>query len=190
MKKLLFSFLPIPEEIMGSKDLSWGAKYLFGIIAKVNQEDVRLSIRYLAKRMGCQDREARKRVKELTDYGLIESKSRQGRVNGYVINIGLIIGKQTPVQMDTPVRNEPPTPVRNEPPNSIDVSNKEVIAAIAADTPFSFHKYLASMKISKQRHIQIIALYWEHADREYENAKQCQAAINRSLRPARDLAGY
>ena len=101
-KKLGFSFLPIPEELMGSKAISWGAKYLFGIIAKANQENLKWPIRYLSKRMNCGDRETTNRVKELEENNLIiVGRQEKGRVNSYSVNLDLIMATQTPEQSFT-----------------------------------------------------------------------------------------
>lgn len=101
-KKLSFSFLPIPEELMKSKALSFGAKFLFGIIAKANKESVKWSVKYLSERMGCTSRETRRRIVELKENNLIGIIPREGRVNEYFVNLELIQTIQTPDQMDTP----------------------------------------------------------------------------------------
>lgn len=95
-KKLGFSFLPIPEELMRSKALSFGAKFLFGIIAKANKENVKWSVNYLAKRMECSRREVIRRIQELKENNLIIVKQRKGKVNEYSINFQLISLIQTP----------------------------------------------------------------------------------------------
>lgn len=100
IKKLGFSFLPIPEELMKSKAISWGAKYLFGIYAKANKEKVKWSADYLAQRMGCEVREVRRRKKELKDNNLIIATPRKGRVDEVEINLQLVTLIQTPDQMD------------------------------------------------------------------------------------------
>jgi len=99
-KKLSFSFLPIPEELMMSKALSFGAKFLFGIIGKANRESIRWSVNYLSKRMGCGHRETRNRIKELKENRLINIIPHDGRVNEYSVNLELIEAIQTPEQMD------------------------------------------------------------------------------------------
>jgi|GEM_PF-1827831 len=96
--KLGFSFLPIPEELMASKALSWGAKHLFGIYAKANMENIKWNAAYLARRMGCVVREARRRKKELVDNQLITVKTHPGRADEVNINFELIMVIQTPDQ--------------------------------------------------------------------------------------------
>src|SRR3990167_9758761 len=86
--------------------------------------------------------------------------------------------------------NVKPNSENVKPNKTVSVDNNNNIATDVADTPFSFQEYIAGMKISKQRHIQIIALYWENTDREYENLLQVRAAINRDSRAASRLAGY
>ena len=100
--KLQFLFLPIPEELMKSKVISWGAKYLFGIYAKANKEKVRYSAKYLAERMGCEKREVIRRKKELRENNLILTNPRKGRVDEVSINFELvsIIQGKTPDQTD------------------------------------------------------------------------------------------
>ena len=101
--KLQFSFLPIPEEMMKSQAISFGAKFLFGIMAKANKEKVRWGVKYLSERMGCSQRETRRRISELKENNLILVMPRSGRVNDYVINLELISIIQTP---DQSVRGE------------------------------------------------------------------------------------
>lgn len=98
--KLSFSFLPIPEELMASKALSWGAKHLFGIYGKANKEDIQWDAKYLAKRMNCEVREARRRKKELVDNQLITVKKHPGKKDEVSVNLSLITLIQTPVQTD------------------------------------------------------------------------------------------
>jgi len=98
--KLGFSFLPIPEELMASKALSWGAKHLFGIYGKANKEDIKWDAKYLAERMGCEVREARRRKKELVENQLITVKKHPGKKDEVSINLSLITLIQTPVQTD------------------------------------------------------------------------------------------
>lgn len=94
-KRLSFSFLPIPEELMKSEALSFGAKFLFGIIAKTNLEEVRLTLKYLANRMGCSQRQAQRRVEELKNNGFILLE-RTGRSNKFRINFEFVQIIQTP----------------------------------------------------------------------------------------------
>lgn len=94
-KKLSFSFLPIPEEIMLSNALSFGAKVLFGIIAKTNREKIVFKIKTLAERMQCSPREAQRRVKELKDNNLLIVEEKLGKANSYSINLELVNVFQT-----------------------------------------------------------------------------------------------
>lgn len=96
--KLGFSFLPIPEELMASKAISWGAKHLFGIYGKANAEGIRWTDKYIAKRMGCGEREARRRKKELVDNELIIMTKHPGNIDEIDINFSLIMAIQTPDQ--------------------------------------------------------------------------------------------
>lgn len=98
-RKLSFSFLPIPEEIMRSKALSDGAKLLFGIIAKTNFESVKLSKRHLSERMRCGLRETQRRIKELRENNFIIVIPHKGRTNEYQVNLELIQIIQTPDEM-------------------------------------------------------------------------------------------
>ena len=89
-KKLGFSFLPIPEELMESKAISFGAKLLFGIIAKANLEKLEWPIQYLSKRMKCSDRQTSRRIKELKENNLILVIERDGKTSEYRVNLELI----------------------------------------------------------------------------------------------------
>jgi len=59
-----------------------------------------------------------------------------------------------------------------------------------ADDVFLFKNKLDEMTKDKQKHIQIIALYWRIKGFNFENKEQYQAALKRELRPARQLVGY
>ena len=113
--KLQFTFLPIPEELMKSKALSFGAKFLFGIYGKANKEKVRWSAKYLAERMGCEVREVRNRKAELIKNNLIVVNSRRGRVDEVSVNFELVhlVQEKTPAQTDRGA-NEQGTPAQNE----------------------------------------------------------------------------
>jgi hypothetical protein len=130
IRKLGFSFLPIPEELMLDESLSFGAKLLFGIIAKANKEEVEWSVKYLAKRMKCSERETRRRIKELRDRKLITIEPRAGKKNRYFVNFALIQviqdrTKQTPDQMVTPDRSSQGTPDHSGQPNIKEIYIKE-----------------------------------------------------------------
>lgn len=142
--RLQFSFLPIPEELMKSKALSFGAKFLFGIYGKANKEKVKWSARYLAKRMGCEVREARNRKAELIKNNLIVVRPRKGRVDEVSINFELIslVQEETPAQTDRgvneqegAVQNEQGGAVRNGQGNSKEPSLKKTIKEREILTP-------------------------------------------------------
>lgn len=77
---------------MRSKAISWGAKFLFGIIAKANKEKVKWSKKYLADRMDCSRREVQNRIGELKSNNLIlvNRQGRAGRVSEYTVNLELL----------------------------------------------------------------------------------------------------
>jgi len=122
IKKLLFSFLPIPEELMKSKALSFGAKFLFGIIAKTNLEKVRFSVDYLSKRMGCSMSETKSRIKELKENNLIRVK-RTGRSNIYEVNFELVQLIQEPMSTNEDIRSSGSVDIRGS--DSVAIHNKE-----------------------------------------------------------------
>ena len=67
---------------------------------------------------------------------------------------------------------------------------KKPLSAKADEENFSFDGFLQEMKTNKQRHIQIIRLYWLAKKRRYENRKQADSAIRRDLKAASALVGY
>jgi len=69
-------------------------------------------------------------------------------------------------------------------------NEKNTIVSKADDEIFSFKKKLETMKSDKQRHIQIIALYWIYKEFSFVNKKQYQAGLRRELRPSKNLTGY
>ena len=100
MNKLKFSFLPIPEEIMSDLTLSWGAKYLFGILAKTGYEEIKWSKKKLAERMNVKIEEVRRRIIELKNKELITIDRQDGKINTYKINFYLIQEIQGDLQME------------------------------------------------------------------------------------------
>lgn len=185
IKKLGFSFLPIPEELMRSKAISWGAKHLWGIFAKANMEKVKWSASYLAKRMGCDIREARRRKKELTENNLILVTPKSGQVDEVSVNLQLIQVVQTP---DQTVRGGVV-----ETDRGIYIgSNKEHSIKTMSDEPtdWDFAKKLSQMTKDSRRHIQIIALYWKEKGWEFDNEKKYRDALDREHKPASKLTGY
>jgi hypothetical protein len=70
------------------------------------------------------------------------------------------------------------------------IDNTIATTHVVADTPFSFNGYLEAMKADKNRHIQIIALYWKWRGLDFGSKELTQKAISRDLRPAKALVGY
>jgi len=75
-------------------------------------------------------------------------------------------------------------------PNNIIYNNNIQNIVGKADDVFLFKNKLDEMTKDKQKHIQIIALYWQIKGFNFENKEQYQAALKRELRPARQLVGY
>ena len=121
-RKLSFSFLPIPEELMKSKAISDGAKLLFGIIAKSNLERIRYRIKNLSERMGCSDSETKNRIKELRDTNFLLVK-RTGRANMFQVNLELVHIIQR--EIDTPLAIRSPDSVAIREPDSVSIHDKE-----------------------------------------------------------------
>jgi DNA-binding MarR family transcriptional regulator len=63
---------------------------------------------------------------------------------------------------------------------NIDIQEKE----------FNYKNKIIKMARDKNKHIQIIAMYWFYKKFVYENKEQYQSAIRRELRPAQNLIGY
>lgn len=154
--KLGFSFLPIPEEIMANQSVSWGAKFLFGILAKTNKEELKMSNKYLAQRMNCGTREVRYRFIELNNYfpGIVSIKEHKGRVNVYSLNIDLIINLQTPAQTFTPAHTVQDTPaytVQDTPANTVQgASGQKTEMSHTSKGEFQSDKNLKEQSIKEQ----------------------------------------
>ncbi|MFH2109497.1 MAG: hypothetical protein ABII16_03550, partial [Patescibacteria group bacterium] len=58
------------------------------------------------------------------------------------------------------------------------------------DQPFSFKQSLEGMQASDQRHLQIIALYWQFKNIIAENKDQYATLLGKELKAARDLKGF
>jgi len=190
--KLQFKFLPIPEELMRSKAISWGAKFLFGIIAKANLDGVRMSNKHLAERMNCTVRQVQRRVAELRDNGFIIVK-RTGRSNVYFVNFELVQIIQTD---DKNVVSDMTSDVVSDMTHDVvsTIKNNSKRTSLnnmsQSDTPFDLKEYLEKMKKDKRRAIQIIALWIEQKGLKPETYKQMESIIKRNLRPAQLLVGY
>jgi hypothetical protein len=187
--KIPFSFLPIPEEIMKDKSLSFGAKYLFGIFGKINKEKVILRIRYLAKRMGCSMVEAQRRITELKKKGFIIVIPRPGRANEYQINFELVQIIQTPIQTDTPIENQEESLIKNQEGNNKENINKErdkslfeVSSLKELDKLVGFNKTREDLKI--------VFTYAQAIGKNFNSNREKQSFIQRNIRAARLLLGY
>ena len=89
------------------------------------------------------------------------------------------------------VQNEAGKGVQNEATKKNPLKEEPItIASKAGDTFFSFKDYLDGMLKDKQRHIQVIGLYWQFKCYKLENKEQAQSALKRDLRAARELIGY
>jgi len=190
--KLQFIFLPIPEELMRSKALSWGAKYLFGIYAKANKEDIRWSATYLAERMGCEVREVRRRKAELIANNFIIVKPRRGRVDSVDINFELvhIVQEKTPDGTDRGDQVEQGGGGENGQGNSKEPSLKNSSNMSDEPTAFNLEDEIKKLKTDQRRHIQIVGLWFEIKNLNPGNKEQFDSIKKRSMRPAALLKGY
>ena len=64
------------------------------------------------------------------------------------------------------------------------------VLSAKADEVFSSDNEINKLKSSKQRHIQIIGLYFSYLNVQFGNKQQIQAQIKRNARGAKDLIGY
>jgi len=186
--KLSFSFLPIPEEIMKDKSLSFGAKYLFGIFGKINKEKVVLRIRYLAERMGCSMVEAQRRVTELKKRGLIAVIPRPGRANEYQINFELVQIIQTPIKTETPIKAQEETPIKAQEGNNKENINKERDKSLFGGSLKELDELTNFRKVRED--LKIIFTYAQSIGKSFNSNKEKQSFINRNIRAARLLLGY
>jgi len=190
--KLQFSFLPIPEELMKSKAISWGAKHLFGIIAKVNQEKVRRSVRHFSQRMNCSSRETTRRIAELRKNNLIRVIEHKGGLNEYVINLELIQIIQTPDQTDGG-KTQANSGRGGQANSGRGASHKEPINKkenVASEVATVYPSFLDKLLESNQRHIHIIGIWVREVGIELPNEAIYKSVIKRNLRPAKLLEGY
>lgn len=140
MTRIPFSFLPIPEEVMSDLSLSWGAKYLFGILAKTNWEEVKWSQRKLAHRMKVKEEEVRLRVKELENKQLLIVERESGMITTYRINLTLVTG----LQNDPPVNGGVPVTLQGTPPFTLQGTTTLYIKDIIKDIYTSFKEKIHS----------------------------------------------
>ncbi len=75
---------------------------------------------------------------------------------------------------------------------TIKIDSKDISKDIApaSGAPWDFKEYLKEMEENKQRHINIIAYYFEEKGLKFENKEQVQSAIKRHLRAAKDLVPF
>jgi len=134
---------------------------------------------------------AKKKLKELK---IIEMKIKGIPAKTYYkINIKKIIALITNYSKTRQLDGGKPTNWREENQPTITentTENTHPLSAKADEENFSFDGFLQEMKTNKQRHIQIIRLYWLAKKRRYENRKQADSAIRRDLKAASALAGY
>ncbi len=190
-KKLGFGFLPIPEELMQSKAISWGAKHLWGIIAKANLEEVKWGIEYLSERMKCGERETKNRIAELKSNNLILVK-KTGRSNIYSINLELVqLIQDEKGNNHSPMIGECSVPIRGEQTAQPTICSKEVSKRLPdAPAEWSLLKETDKLLVDPKRHIQIIGIWVREMKLRPENKEQMQSLIRRNLRAAQLLTGY
>ena len=178
-------FAVIPVSILENKNLSANAKLLYGEICALSKKSGKCYATndYLGSVLGLKERSIPNLLKELSGNGLVFidiERSKRGTYRNITVSFFNEGGHHSITRGGLAKERGLK---RNR---QIEIDNK--IAAEAAK-PFSFKEYLAEMK-QGQRHIRVIALYWEHKDTEYENVKQAREAIGRDLRAAKKLAGY
>ncbi len=74
--------------------------------------------------------------------------------------------------------------------NRIEENRKNTIASATPPLPFSFDKYLEAMHSHKNRHVQIIAFYFQEKKLKFDNKPQVETAIRRHLRAAKSLVPF
>lgn len=190
-KRLSFSFLPIPEELMRSNALSFGAKFLFGIIAKANKEDIKWSKKYLAERMNCSSREVQNRIKELEENNLIKvNRDQKGRVSIYNVNLELLTIIQGGERSFSTQGGEHSVLGGGEQPVPPHTYKEQSLKKENVANATGLQSFLDKLLTSPQRHIQVIGIWARETNLDLSNEEIYKSIIKRNLRPARLLAGY
>ena len=179
-------FWAIPKEIYARTEISLEARNLYMILfTRANGENIAWpGQKSLGETLGVGERSIKRYIKELVKNELIEViRSGLTRTNRYIVRgqIGLSRG-------DKNVTSREATAVSHHSKRTVVKEHSNPIAVEAAE--WNFKDYLKTMEGDKQRHIQIIAIYWRYKGFSFVNKKQADFELRRDLRAARDLAGY
>ncbi|MEW6606050.1 MAG: helix-turn-helix domain-containing protein [bacterium] len=204
LKELLESlFILIPLEIAKRKDLAASEKLLFAEINILTKQKgfCYASNQYLAEQIGFTKSNIRSLIKKLEKKDLIKTEFERNK-EGTWRKIFILKERGKTLQCppgDTTI--SPGVILQYHPGDTtiaykreIEIRNrkKDIVASQRGFflKKFSFKEKLEKMKKDRNRHIQIIALYWQFKSYFFENKDQYQAALRRELRPARALVGY
>ena len=121
MKKYPFEFLVLPETIWLDERMSFGAKHMLAILLRYSQANFykEISHKWLAERMKVGQEEVRRRTRELEKTEYLSIIERRGRVNGYKLNISLMLPTHPTIQRPpSAIVGTPPTVTEGTPPTS------------------------------------------------------------------------
>ena len=180
-------FAVIPMSILENKVLSANAKLLYGEIMALSKRSGKCyaTNEHLANVLGLKRTTIPNLLRELSGSGLIIidiKRDKKGTYRDIMVSF-FSNGGCSNLTMRGIAKEQGQK--RNR---QIEINNKSIVGK--ADDVFLFKNKLDEMTKDKQKHIQIIALYWQIKGFNFENKEQYQAALKRELRPARQLVGY
>lgn len=176
-------FWAMPKDIMGMKDVSLEARFVYAILwTRMNGENVAWpGQRYMAEMLGVSERSIIRYIQELEKAKLIEKiRSGQKRTNRY------IICQVVTSRSDNPVTSGSDKGVTS----SVREQSKRTVV-VAQSAKWDWKEYLQKTRMEHpSRAGRIIGDYWEMKGYEFQTQEQASADFIRNLRPAKSLLPY
>lgn len=182
--QLRSDFAQVPNSPLFDKKLSWKAKGIFAYIqAKPNDYD------FDSNRMSTEAKDGvdgtRSAIKELLDCGYLKRRRLPSGKMEYVL--------QLPTEPQREIPSEGKTH-RGKSPRLINTDSKQIQSNTnntgEHSPPFVWNEYLDVMKKDKQRHIQIIGVFFKVKKTMFTSKEQVETAIARHAKAARQLISF
>jgi len=197
MKKQIvrsFKGIWIPKEIWLSESLTLQEKvFLVEISSLDNENGCFASNSYFAKFFGLSYDRVSKIIGGLVEKGLITSIISKDKGNQRILRIKRH-NTPTPLSAKTPrplsQKHLDPISESADHNNIINNKDKTIPDKPEDEDDFVFYNYIQSLKKDKRRVNQIIGMYWEYKEFDFNSSKQAGAALQREFRAAKVLEHY
>lgn len=195
-KKGTFTTIPNIQYLLG-KPSEMQALYLWLCVHADEKGGCYPAKNTLGDEAGCSHNTTDKYIKQLADEGFIQITNRKKKgTNEFMSNHYQILLLTHPPKATKPttIDGTTSTPINGAITKSninyIHLTNAEVGKTDKVSSVFSFKEELEKLGESKWVVHKIIHNYWKMKGFTFENKKQFDSAVSRSLRPAKLLEGY